>query len=91
MIGRLSERICAILSASSWRPRVRLALAILFAAATLLYGALWMAAVRVTPNVELGYQSSYLAAEQAQLVTSVQPDSPAERCGLRPGDDLAAD
>ncbi len=76
--------------ASFRRPPLRLALAIVFAAATLLYGALWMAAVRAAPDVELGYQSSYQPAEQAQLVTSVQPDSPGEQCGMRPGDRLVA-
>lgn len=79
-----------ILSASFRRPRLRLALAIVFAAATLLYGALWMVAVRAAPDVELGYQGTYLPAERAQLVTSVQPNSPAERCGMRPGDHLVA-
>ncbi len=72
------------------RAALRWSAAALFGAATLLYVTLWMMAVRFQPAVELGYDSSYLAAEQAQLITLVLPDSPAERAGMRPGDRLLA-
>lgn len=61
-----------------------------FAAATLLYVSLWMVAARYQPDVELGYDSDYLAAEQAQLITRVLPASPAERAGMMVGDHLVA-
>ena len=64
--------------------------ATLFAAATLTYGTLWMVAVRYLPPVELGYDSDYLPAAQAQLVTAVLPASPAERAGMRAGDRIVA-
>ena len=65
-------------------------LAAVFAAATVLYCGLWMVAVRYATAVELGYDSDYLPDAQAQVVTAVQPDSPAERAGVRPGDRLVA-
>jgi sigma-B regulation protein RsbU (phosphoserine phosphatase) len=75
-------------------PRPVLAVAAtLFAAATLLYGGLWMVAVRVPaamPSVELGYDADYLPREQAQFIRNVQKNSPAEAAGLRPGDLLLA-
>lgn len=61
-----------------------------FAAATLLYVSLWMVAARYQPDVELGYDSDYVAAEQAQLITRVLPASPAERAGMLVGDYLVA-
>src|SRR5204862_4784446 len=39
---------------------------------------------------ELGYDADYLAVEHAQLVRSVQKNSPAEAAGLRPGDRIRA-
>jgi sigma-B regulation protein RsbU (phosphoserine phosphatase) len=63
---------------------------VLFAAATLLYGVLWMSAVRYLPPVELGYDSDYLPAAQAQQITRVLPASPAERAGMRVGDRIVA-
>jgi sigma-B regulation protein RsbU (phosphoserine phosphatase) len=84
LIPRMSRPV-----SSAGRPLRRI-LAVLFAAATLLYGALWMVAVRSLPGVELGYDSSYLAGERAQLITRVLPGSPAERIGMRPGDRLVA-
>lgn len=64
--------------------------ALLFAAATLVYVTSWMVAVRYRPPVELGYDADYLPAEQAQLLTRVQPGSPAERAGLRENDRIVA-
>ena len=64
------------------------ALAVIFGAATFLYSALWIYNNNWQPTVELGYETDYLAKEHCQLVTSVQPDSPAEKAGLRPGDKI---
>jgi sigma-B regulation protein RsbU (phosphoserine phosphatase) len=75
-------------------PRPVLALlALFYAAATLLYATLWMAAVRrtpVLPEVELGFGNSHLAAERAEFVTNVMKNSPAEKAGLRAGDRILA-
>src|ERR1022692_2561150 len=67
-----------------------LALALIFAASTLLYAVLWMAAVRQVPSVELGYDDPYSASGHAMLVRSVAPDSPAEKAGVLPGDRVIA-
>lgn len=65
-------------------------LATIFAAATVLYTALWIYNSRWQVPVELGFDNQYVAAEHAQLVTSVQRDSPAERAGLKAGDRIVA-
>ena len=46
--------------------------------------------MRYLPSVELGYDSDYLPRDQAQLITRVLPDSPAEQAGMKPGDRLIA-
>jgi len=61
-------------------------LATLFAAATILYTALWMYNTRWQPRVELGFDNQYLEAEHCELVKSVQSGSPAESAGLSAGD-----
>jgi phosphoserine phosphatase RsbU/P len=66
------------------------ALAILFAAATILYSGLWMYSTRSGISVELGFDDQYLRAERCDHVTSVVPGSPAEAAGLRPGDCISA-
>jgi phosphoserine phosphatase RsbU/P len=63
---------------------------LLLASATLLYCGVWMVAARFLPAVELGYDSDYLAAQQAQRVTNVLPGSPAEAAGMRRGDRILA-
>ena len=63
-----------------YRP-VLLALAVLFAAATILYSAAWMYYVRLKPTVEIGIDTNYL--EQAIEITNVYRDSPAEKSGLK--------
>lgn len=68
---------------------VRLPLALAYAVATLLYTAVWMIAVYGTV-VELGFESSFLPAARALLMTRVAAGSPAERAGLRPGDRIIA-
>jgi sigma-B regulation protein RsbU (phosphoserine phosphatase) len=61
------------------------ALAIVFAAATVLYAALWMIASRWTPLVELGFDNT-----PSLVVTYVYRQSPAQAAGLHPGDRLLA-
>ena len=70
---------------SSWSRPVLVALALAFAASTLLYTILWMVAVRWVPTVELGFHNS-----PSLLVTSVYKGSPAEKAGLLPGDRILA-
>ena len=66
---------------------VLVVLALIFAAAALLYSWLWVGAVRWgLPPVELGYDYDFLAAGHAQLVKEVYQGSPAERAGMRAGD-----
>jgi len=74
------------------RPLLR-ALAILFAAVTILYGSLWMFYIRQRNSpVELGFNKThndtYDEKAHALAVRDVVPDSPAERAGLRPGDSI---
>jgi len=77
-----------------WRSRPVLAgLALVFAAATLLYNIVWMVDVRLAPPqpaVELGYDDNYLADQHALLITSVYKGSPAEKAGMLPGDRILA-
>jgi sigma-B regulation protein RsbU (phosphoserine phosphatase) len=70
-----------------YRPAL-LALAVLFAAATILYSTAWMYYVRLKPTVEIGIDTNYL--EQAIEITNVYRDSPAERAGLKPHDRVIA-
>jgi S1-C subfamily serine protease len=76
-------------SSTSPRPRcvrpVLFALAVVFAASTILYTTLWMIAKRSAPDVDLGFDHSPFL-----VVTAVQPNSPAEKAGLLPGDRILA-
>jgi len=65
-------------------------LATLLGGAMILYGALWMYSVRKTVDVELGFENLYLESENAELVQSVIRGSPAERAGLKAGDQILA-
>ena len=67
-------------------------LAIVFAAATVLYTYFWMAAVRLEQptTVELGLDFPYQPSQHANVVTNVYTGSPAERAGLRVGDQIVA-
>jgi PDZ domain len=67
-----------------------LALAIVFAALTILYSALWMYYVRLQTRVELGIETEYSLATKSLLTLRVQPGSPAEKSGLKPGDKIVA-
>jgi sigma-B regulation protein RsbU (phosphoserine phosphatase) len=68
-------------------PRPLLALlAMAFAAATIVYSALWMYDARWRPRVELGFDERYVASGNYELIMGVQPDSPAQAAGLRPND-----
>lgn len=65
-------------------------LAILFAAAAIVYSGLWIFCASRPIPVELGFDNQYLPRSHAQLVKSVMTDSPAERAGIRPGDRIVA-
>ncbi|HYL99871.1 MAG TPA: PDZ domain-containing protein, partial [Blastocatellia bacterium] len=66
------------------------ALAVLFAAASIFYSAMWILFGSGGVSVELGFDNKYLPSEQSQLVQSVVPGSPAEEAGLKPGDRIVA-
>src|SRR5207249_1173348 len=75
--------------ASLPRPLLRLA-AILFAAATLLYSALWMHYIRVQPRSVVGIQYEHLHGGHLLRVSGVVEGSGAAAAGVRPGDLLSA-
>lgn len=66
------------------------ALAIVFAAVTILYSALWTLYGSRSVPVELGFDNTYIPDDHSQRVDSVRPQSPAERAGLKPGDRMIA-
>jgi phosphoserine phosphatase RsbU/P len=75
-----------------WRP-VLLALAVIFATATMLYAGLWMQARWRSggqPSVEIGFDTDHSASEAAQFIRRVWPGGPAERAGIRAGDRIVA-
>ena len=65
-------------------------LAAAFGAAVVLYSALWMYSIRWQSGVELGFDFDYIGAQHAERVRTVEPDGPAERAGLKPGDRITA-
>jgi phosphoserine phosphatase RsbU/P len=74
----------------NYRP-VLLAVAIVFAALTILYSAAWMYYVRrppPSPQVEVGFDESYSAA--GVEINKVHPNSPAEKAGLKANDRIVA-
>src|ERR1035438_10003526 len=77
---------------SRWSHIALLALAFVFAAATVLYTCFWVAAVRLDrpAAVELGLDLPYQPSQRAFVVTNVRPGSPAERAGIMAGDKVVA-
>ena len=76
---------------SSSKPRYRtllLILAILFAAATVVYSVAWMYYVRATITVEVGMETN--PVKSGVEVKDVWHDTPAERAGLHVGDVITA-
>lgn len=71
--------------ASLPRPLLRTA-AILFAAATVLYSALWMRYIRAQPQTVVGIQYEDSRGGRFLRVTSVLEGSGAQAAGVRPGD-----
>ena len=67
-------------------------LAVVFAAATVLYTCFWMVAFQLDKptTVELGLDFPYQPSQRANVVTNVYPGSPAEAAGLRVGDQIVA-
>jgi sigma-B regulation protein RsbU (phosphoserine phosphatase) len=77
---------------SRWSHIALRVLAVAFAAATVLYTWFWMVAVQFEqpPAVELGLDFDYQPSQHANVVTHVWAGSPAERAGLRAGDQVVA-
>lgn len=77
---------------SRWLHIALRVLAIVFAAATVLYTWFWMVAFQLDKpaTVQLGLDFPYQPSQHANVVTNVYPGSPAERAGLRIGDQIVA-
>ncbi len=77
---------------SRWLHIALRVLAIVFAAATVLYTYFWMVAFQLEKptTVELGLDFPYQPSQHANVVTNVYPGSPAEIAGLRVGDQIVA-
>ena len=65
-------------------------LATLFAAATILYSAIWMYHIRRGPLPQLGFHFEIRPPTPSLLITRVDPGSAAEQAGLRAGDQIVA-
>ena len=63
--------------------------AVIFAAATIFYSFAWMYYIRLRPRVEFGIDVKILPDSTAK-VTSLYPDGPAEKAGLKVGDRILA-
>jgi sigma-B regulation protein RsbU (phosphoserine phosphatase) len=70
-----------------YRPAL-FAAALLLALTAIVYSAAWMYYIRREPTVEIGIDTNYLA--QAIEITNVYQDSPAEKAGLKPHDQITA-
>jgi phosphoserine phosphatase RsbU/P len=64
----------------------RAVMATFFAAATILYSALWIFYQRWQVPVQLGFDNEYVEADHSQRLTNIYKDSSAEKAGLRAGD-----
>lgn len=69
---------------------VLLLLAILYAAATMVYSASWSYYIRAKRPAQLGIDLQRSESKQQTVVTQVVPDSPAQRAGFNIGDDILA-
>ncbi len=85
------SQISTVTQAAPAKSRFRsllLALAILFAAATVIYSVAWMYYVRANITVEVGMDTN--PVQQGVEVKDVWRDTPAERAGLHVGDVITA-
>ncbi|MDA2913138.1 protein kinase [Acidobacteriia bacterium AH_259_A11_L15] len=67
-----------------------LLLAIVFAAVTTFYSAIWMYYVRWEPKAQIGIGTQYSRLTRSLTVTGVPEGSAAEQAGLRPADHIVA-
>jgi len=79
-----------MLQPSRRRHGLLFALAILLAAASCLYGVIWMVAVRWDPTGLLGIDFDYVLEERCLIVEDVAEGSAADRAGIRAGDRIIA-
>jgi len=78
-----------------WSRPSRLLLAVLalaFAASLVAYTGLWLVITKPEPlpNVQLGFENTYLPSEHAELIKAVVRNSPADMAGILPGDRIVA-
>ena len=77
----------AYLSPKLLRPRaLLLTVALIFAAATVVYSCVWMYYVRLHPHVELGMDTTLFSSTGVSEITKVEKGSPADEAGLRTND-----
>jgi sigma-B regulation protein RsbU (phosphoserine phosphatase) len=90
MSAAVTQSVVALSTQRSHRYRpVLFALAVLLAAATVLYGAAWIYYMRhAPPQVEIGIDESYRYT--GVDLDNVRPNSPAEKAGLKPHDRIVA-
>ena len=75
----------------AWKRTLLMFVALLYAAATLLYSIIWMIDSRTGADlskVELGFNNSFVLGESAYLVKEVYGGSPAENSGMMVGDKI---
>lgn len=65
-------------------------LALLFAAATVTYGFVWMYYIRWQANAELGVDVDASSPTNGMEITSIHPGGPGEKAGLRVRDEIVA-
>jgi hypothetical protein len=70
--------------------RLRLILAMLFAAATILYSAIWMYYIRKPSQAALGLEDRAELSQRYLAVIRVEPGGPADRAGLQAGDRIVS-
>jgi len=66
--------------------RLLLTVALIFAAATVVYSCVWMYYVRLNPHVELGMDTTLFSSTEVSEITKVEKGGPADEAGLRTND-----
>ena len=88
--ARSVQRSAPMVQGASFPRPVLLTLAVLFAAATILYSAIWMYAIRWETDVRLGINDQYSTTTRSARITAVGEGGPAEQAGLLVDDQIVA-